>query len=263
MNNLEVIDIVEISVQYILVGGNISKMGFFNFFKDETAEDYFGKVISFTLDNISKRDLANCKNGDYVNLWTKSDMDKVMIYAPNSVGGSEQLGIVPGKYAKIIKAHILGQKDYGFSGPSTNNYDASITNVSGSRCTIEIKLYSAKEHGRIIQNMINRDRAATKADLNKKYKMTKPVEIKFDFKMTSVTDFKSLKLKVFEKEFYIEYPYDFKLQLIDGNNRIVAETVSQKEKVARIVKAFYSGQRISITKIEKERDYLKTTISGE
>src|SRR6187402_2385606 len=109
-------------------------MGFFNFFKFETAEDYFGKVISFTLDNISRGVLTSCKNGDYVNLWTKADMDKVMISAPNSIGGSGQLAIVPSKYAKIIKAHILGQKDYGFSGPSTNNYDASITSLSGSSC---------------------------------------------------------------------------------------------------------------------------------
>ena len=238
-------------------------MGFFNFFKSETAEDYFGKVISFTLDNISQKILTNCKNGDYVNLWTKADMDKVMIYAPNSIGGSGQLGIVPSKYSKIIKTHILGQKEYGFSGPSTNNYDASITNVSGSSCTVGIKLYSAKEHERIIQDMINRDKAATKADLDKKYKMTKPVEIKFDLKRTDVANFDNLKLKVFEKEFYIEYPYDFKLQLLDGNNRLVAETVSQKEKVSRIVKGFYNGQKISITKVEKERDYLKTTISGE
>ncbi len=238
-------------------------MGIFDLFKNKTAEDYFGKVISFTLDNISKAVLSNCKNGDYVNLWTKSDMDRVMIYAPNSIGGSGQLGVVPSKYAKIIKAHILGQKDYGISGPSTNNYNASIINISGASCTIGIKLYSTKEHERIIQEMINRDKAATKADLEKKYKMTKPVEIKFNIKRTDVTNFDNLKLKVFEKEFYIEYPYDFKLQLVDDHNRIVAETVSQKEKVTRIVKGFYNGQKISITKIEKERDYLKTTISGE
>jgi hypothetical protein len=238
-------------------------MGIFDLFKNKTAEDYFGKVVSFTLDNISKAVLSNCKNGDYVNLWTKLDMDRVMIYAPNSIGGSGQLGVVPSKYAKIIKAHILGQKDYGISGPSANNYDASIINISGASCTIGIKLYSTKEHERIIQEMINRDKAATKADLEKKYKMTKPVEIKFNIKRTNVTNFDNLKLKVFEKEFYIEYPYDFKLQLVDDHNRIVAETVSQKEKVTRIVKGFYNGQKISITKIEKERDYLKTTISGE
>jgi hypothetical protein len=111
--------------------------------------------------------------------------------------------------------------------------------------------------------MINRDKAATKAGLEKKYKMTTPVEIKFNLKRTDVTNFDDLKLKVFEKEFYIEYPYDFKLQLIDDHNRIAAETVLQKEKVTRIVNGFYNGQKISITKIEKERDYLKATIIGE
>jgi hypothetical protein len=238
-------------------------MGFFNFFKNETTENYLEKVISFTLDNVSKAVLSSCKNGDYVNLWTKVDMDNVMIYAPNSISGSGQLGIVPSKYKKIIKAHILEKRDYGFSGPSTNNYDASITNISGSSCTIRIKLYSAKEHERIIHEMINRDKAATKAGLEKKYKMTTPVEIKFNLKRTDVTNFDDLKLKVFEKEFYIEYPYDFKLQLIDDHNRIAAETVLQKEKVTRIVNGFYNGQKISITKIEKERDYLKATIIGE
>lgn len=238
-------------------------MGFFDFLKSKKATDYFGTVISFTLNNISPKILINCKKGDYVNLWTKDDMDKILIYAPNSVGGSGKLGIVPNKYFKAIKSHILGQKDYGFSGPSTNNYAASILSVFGSNCTIGIKLFSDQEHERIILNMINQDKEATKAAFDKKYKMTKPVQIVFDLKINNETNIESLRLKVLEKEFYIENPYDFKLQLIDENNSIIAETVSQKEKVFRIVKGYYNGQKINISKIEKENNYIKTTISSE
>ncbi|MBX2941418.1 MAG: hypothetical protein KF860_03655 [Cyclobacteriaceae bacterium] len=239
-------------------------MRFFDFLKEKEAADYFGKVISVTLDNINWKDLPNCKRGDYVKLWTKPEMDKVIIYAPNSVGGSGQLGTIPSKYTQIIKAHILGQKDCGLSGPSTNNYCASIIDLSGSCCTIGIKLYSAKEHEQIILDIVQRDRAATKKKLEKKYKMTKPVEIKFDLKRTEVIDFEKMKLKIFEKEFYTDYPYDYKLQLIDETTSgVIAETFSQKDKIFRVVKAHYNGQKLSIAKIEKEGNYLKAIVSGE
>lgn len=238
-------------------------MGLFDFFKKKKAADYLGKVINFSLNNINKRDSSNCKKGDYVNFWTKPEMDNVLIYSPNSTGGSGQLGIVPSKYAQVIKTHILGKKDFGFSGPSTNNYEASIIDLSDSSCTIRIKLYSAKEYEQIIQDKVQSDKDATKTELEKKYKMNKPVEIKFDLKRTDLTDFRKIKLKIFEKEFYIENPYEYKLQLIEEEtSKIIAETFSQREKVFRVVKAHYNGQILCITKIEKESDYLKAVVSG-
>jgi hypothetical protein len=44
-------------------------MGLFNFLGGKTTEDYFDKLITFTVDNISREVLAHCKTVDYVNLW--------------------------------------------------------------------------------------------------------------------------------------------------------------------------------------------------
>jgi DNA polymerase III epsilon subunit-like protein len=230
---------------------------------EKSKEDNNGKVITFTGDYINQRELSNCNVGDYVTLWTQPDMNRVIIYAPGSAGGMGQLGIVPEKYFKTIQAHILRQKDYGMSGPSTNNYDATILNISRSSCTIEIKLFSPEEHEKIIMDMIDQEKKATKASLEKHYKMIKPVEIKFSMLQPIELNLGNLKLKIFEKEYYIEHPYYYKLQLVDETNKVVAETFSQKDKVFRVVKGYYNGQKMVLTKIETKRDYLNVFISGE
>ncbi len=238
-------------------------MGLFDFFKTKKADDYFGQEITFRLSNPSTSVLAGCKKGDYVNLWTKPEMDRVNIYAPNSIGGSGQLGTIPSNYFKIVKTHILGQKDFGFSGPSTNNYDASIIDITSSSCTISIQLFSHEQHERRIHEMIEKDKLATKIELEKKYKMSKPVEIKFDLKRTKTAELDKLRLKIFDKEYYIEHPHDYKLQLIDDNNEVIGETFSQKDKVFRVVKAHLNGQPLKIQKLEKSSDHFKTLIVGE
>lgn len=235
-------------------------MGLFDFFKAKKAEDFFGRDITFRLSNPSKTVLAGCKKGDYVNLWTKPEMDRVNIYAPNSIGGSGQLGTIPSNYSRVIRTHILGQRDFGFSGPSTNNYDATIVDLTSSSCTISIRLFSRQEHERRINDIIERDKKATRVELERKYRMSKPVAIKFDLKRIGTFNLGNLRLRIFDKEYYIEHPHEYKLQLVDDTDEVIAETFSQKDKVFRVVKAHLNGQPLKIEKIEKSKDYLTVTV---
>lgn len=235
-------------------------MGLFDFFRIKKSESSGGQEITFSPSNLSKTVLSGCKKGDYLNLWTKPEMDRVIIYVPNSIGGSGQLGTIPSNYFRLIKAHILGQKDFGFSGPSTNNYDAAIIDLTSSSCTISIRLLTAKEHEQRINEMVERDKQATKLELEKKYRMTKSVDVKFDLKRTSPQNLDNLRLKIFDKEYYIEHPHDYKLQLIDNQNVVVGETFSQKDKVFRIVKAHLNGQPLKIEKIDILGNQLKVIV---
>jgi hypothetical protein len=241
-----------------VVGGNI--MGLFDFFKSEKRESSGGREITFSPSNLSKSVLSGCKKGNYINLWTKPEMDRVNIYVPNSIGGSGQLGTIPSNYFQLIKAHILGQKDFGFSGPSINNYEAAIIDLTSSSCTISIRLLTAQEHEQRIIEMVERDKLATKLELEKKYRMTKSVTVKFDFKRTAIQNLDNFRLKIFDKEYYIEHPHDYKLQLIDNQNVVIGETFSQKDKVFRIVKAHLNGQSLKIEKVEITGNQLKVIV---
>jgi hypothetical protein len=237
-------------------------MGLFDFFKTWKANDFRGSTIEIHLSKPNRTVLAECQIGDYVNLWTKPEMDRVIIYSPYSIGGSEQLGTVPSKYFRAIKNHILQQRDFGFSGPSMNNYDATIVNITPSSCIISIQLFSQEEHERRISEMIEGDKKAIRSELEKKYRMTKPVDIRFDLKGNATSDLGNIRLKIFDKEYYIEHPYEYKLQLVNDSNLVIAETSSQKDKVFRVVKAHLNGHPIRIEKIEKFKDHLMVVIWG-
>jgi hypothetical protein len=122
--------------------------------KANQSASFKDNILTFTLYYVDDDSLSKCKVGHYVSLWTKPDMDKVIIYAPGSVGGSGRLGIVPYKYYRTIQKHILKAKNYGISGPSTHNYDATVINIAESNCTIEIKLHSAKKHKKRIMEIV-------------------------------------------------------------------------------------------------------------
>lgn len=249
-------------------------MGIFDFFKKtESTEDSSSKEITFNVNTIDQIVLSGCKVGDYVSLWTTPQMDNVIIYAKGSVGGSGQLGIVPNNYFRNLKAHILGAKSYGISGPSTRNYDATILSITGSSCTIGIKLYSPEEHEKRIMDMNAQAKQGIKDKLDKLYKMKKPVSIKFkiigiktldleDLKL-KITNPENLKLIIFEKEYYIEHPNDYKLELRDDTNKLLAVPErSQNSSLLNIIKGHHSGQKMLITKIEIEENHLLVLISA-
>jgi hypothetical protein len=238
-------------------------MGIFDFFKTKKVQTNAGSEISFQIKFENEKISKSLKEGDYVNLWTKPELEKVIIYAPNTIGGNGQLGIIPPDYFKAIKKHILNSRDFGFSGPSTNNYEAFITNITNSSCTIKIKLLSEKEHEEIIKNFIEKEKNTTKMELEKKYQMSKPVQVSFYLKSKEEFIIEDLSLKILDKEYYIENPFELKLQLISNEKKIIAETHSQRDKVLRVIKANQNGQELKLDKMEKFDEYISVIIDSK
>jgi len=71
--------------------------------------------------------------------------------------------------------------------------------------------------------------------------------------------------KIFEKEYYIEHPEDYKLHLVDDTDKLIATAIlhSQKDKVFRVITGHYNGQKMIVTKIDYEGDILNILISGD
>lgn len=229
-------------------------MGLFDFFKKKKVVKSFEDTISFRLENPDRSTLLKCKVGDNVNLWTKEDIDSVNIYSASSTGGSGLLGITPNKYLRKIKNHLLNQKEFGFSGPSTNNYEAIISEISASNCIISVNLLSPADHEIKILKMIEDEKIQIKEDLEKVYKMTKSVKIIFDLKTKNQNEWRIPRLKILEKKYYLENPYDYKIQLIDENDHLIGETYSQKNKIFRIIKAHFNDQLLLIKDFKKTED---------
>jgi hypothetical protein len=77
------------------------------------------------------------------------------------------------------------------------------------------------------------------------------------------SDLEGLNLKVLDKNYYWENPYECKLQLVNDKNVILAETFSQKGKVLRIVKAYFNNQELKIEKIKQFQHCLNVVISPD
>lgn len=238
-------------------------MGIFDIFKSKKDQTNSGKEISFHMKFSNKEILKSCMEGDYVNLWTKPELEKVILYAPNTVGGNGELGIVPPAYFKEIKEHLLKSKDSGFSGPTTNNYEAFITDLTSSGCIIKIKLLSEQEQEKRIQDFIEKEKTNIRVELEKKYRMTKPVQVSFYLKSKGDFRIVDLDLNLLYKEYYIENPFELKLQLLNKDKKLIAETHSQKDKVLRIIKAHQNSQELKIETMEKYDEYILVTIDAK
>lgn len=235
-------------------------MGFFDFFKKKTAEDYYTSPITFTLHGVQRAFLPECKPGDHVNLWASPTYNNVNIYAAQSIGGDGLLGVVPAKYSNILKEHLLSYT-WG-DGAFLKNYEASIKFISGSSCTIEVQILSPGEHQRRINKLIEDQRGKVRVELEKKYTMKKPVEIIFKH-INKTSNTGNIKLKILPKDVYLQNPYDISIQLVDGE-KIIAESISQRDQVFRVMKAYYNNQNpfVSKVKIDKSPGYSYTRVIG-
>lgn len=234
-------------------------MSIFDFFKRNKANNTEKNIIKFKVDKLRLLTLSSCKLNDYVQLFTKPDMDAVLIYSAGTIGGNGLLGIVPNNHFITIWKHLLQPTQINkiISGSSTNNYDATITRITNYSCEITIKLFSEEEHKKIIDDIITNDKLRTSEELNKKYKMRSPVKISFNLEDTylfNIEDLINLKLHIFEKEYYIEDPFNYNILLMNGNE-IIGKTTSQKTEIFRILKTHFNGHEIKINNIEKGSEY--------
>ena len=85
---------------------------------------------------------------------------------------------------------------YGMSGPCTNNYDATIIELSNNSCTIEVLFYSPEEHKKRIDNLILRYRNDLDEKLSAKYQLKKPIELTFTLLNPEIKHYNYLSLNV-------------------------------------------------------------------
>ena len=247
-------------------------MAFFDFLKkkqehrSDSVEDltnYYGKKITFSPDGIHYINLKTCKIGDYVSLWTNTEVENVFIYSPTSLNGSGNIGFVPLKYKNTIKKHLLGMNHYGMSGPCTNNYDATIIELSNNSCTIEVLFYSPEEHKKRIDNLILRYRNDLDEKLSAKYQLKKPIELSFTLINPDVKHLNDLSLNVFDKEHYLSDPYILQIQLLSSNKVIGELTRSERDKVVRIIKSKYNNQKLKVSTISKKKEKITVLIQPD
>ncbi|CAD5253685.1 MULTISPECIES: hypothetical protein [unclassified Imperialibacter] len=104
-------------------------MRFFTFFQNKQSES---RVITLKVDVIDPEVLAKCEKYRYVNLWIKPQSSQIKIFAPNTIGGSGFIGLVPSEYDMRIKQHL--------SNNGSKSYEAKIQNILANTCTITIQL---------------------------------------------------------------------------------------------------------------------------
>ena len=247
-------------------------MAFFDFLKKKrennikTVEDlsnFYGKSITFSPDGIHYTNLKTCKIGDYVSLWTNAEVENVFIYSPTSLNGTGNIGFVPLKYKNIIKKHLLGMNHYGMSGPCTNNYDATIIELSNDTCTIEVLFYSPEEHKKRIDDLISNYKNDLDEKLSAKYQLKKPIELTFTLLNPEIKHYNDLSLNVFDKEHYLSDPYILQIQLLSSNKVIGELTRSERDKVVRIIKSKYNNQKLKVSTISKKKDKITVLIQPE
>jgi hypothetical protein len=232
-------------------------MGWFDFLKSERVTDYYDKEIQFQVDNVDSEKFIACQKYGYVNLWTKPDMDRILIYAPNDAGDRKHIGELPSKYVRLFKQHLLGRDHNKFL---VSNYETSVIETKCSTVVFVLKLLSPEVQNKISREVKEREVEALKKELNKEYKLKKPVVVKFYFgeKMHPTKETK-LKVGVLSKEYYLNNPSDYKIQLNDEKGNLIAESHAQKAEVMKLIKAHFNNQQLVIIKTESDnRDFLIT-----
>ena len=247
-------------------------MAFFDFFKKitkskinvvEELPNYYSKKIMFSPDGIYFMNLTTCKVGDYVSLWTKPEVENVFIYSSTSLNGSGKIGYVPFRYKRLIRNHLLSMNHYSMSGPCTNNYDATIIDISNHSCKIEVLLYSHEQHKKRIDDLLLKEKNDLDEKLSAKYLMKKPIELSFTLINSDEKHFNDLSLKVFDKEHYLKDPYILQIQLLN-NNKVIGElNRSERDKVLRIIKSKYNNQKLKLSKRSKWKNIITVLIEPE
>lgn len=119
-------------------------------------------TLLFYVEKIQPEELAQCRVGDYVNLWVrKDDLHKVYIFRSGSVGGTGRIGYVPSKQSYIISTHLNKGLEY-----ETEILEVDVNKL---HCKIKCRLISPKETA--VKQEAEAEVAASrlKAELQKRY----------------------------------------------------------------------------------------------
>ncbi|WP_017732738.1 hypothetical protein [Nafulsella turpanensis] len=235
-------------------------MGFFDFLKRKQLADYYDQPLIFNVDHVFRKNLSEVEKGDYVKLWTKPEMDRILIYGSGSVGGDGKIGDVPNKYVRVFQKHLLSaQNIVDIHGFSPSNYDAKVIEVSPTHCQLLVTLHSPEAIKQRVESFNKEQQEKLKDEFSKKYKMKKPVEIRFNQADLRHVDLHELQVKIFDKEFYLNRG-GVLIQLVDQNNNIITDASSQGSTIIRVIKGYYNGQQMEITEMNKTAHGIKVKI---
>ncbi len=200
--------------------------------------------------------LDTLNRGDCVNLYTRIDLDDVKIYSKGSIGGNGFIGFIPYQLKGIIRDHLLNT----ISNFGTKTIETKIVEIHDNNLRIEYELISQNEINKVEALQLSDFIQARETELNKAYKMKTPVELEFfDFDFSKIDEDFSLGFK--SKDWYIQNPLSYPIQLIGKDGAIINESHSQKAIVDRILKAHFNGHRLDIINKFKRYERLVLTIA--
>ncbi len=194
--------------------------------------------------------------GYVFSLYTRDDLNDVKIFTNDTIDGDGFVGFVPLKYKEIIRNHLINTKSYF----GNKTVIASLISKDNNQLNIGFELISQEEIRELEALQLNQFIDSRRVELNKTYRMKSSVEIEFfDFNFNRINENFILGFK--SKEWYINNPFDYPIQLIDENGSIVVETHSQKSIIDRVLKAHFNGTKLTITKkfIRYQRLVLEVT----
>lgn len=200
--------------------------------------------------------LEDLKIGDNLNLYTRSDLDDIKIYTIDSIGGDGFIGFVPAERRFLLRNHLLNTH----SNFGTKTILASIAAINGTNIKIDYQLISQDEIYKVEMIQLTDFIQARKAELNKVYKMKAPVKLEFfDFDFSRINEEFTLGFQ--SKDWYIQNPLKYPIQLLARDRSVISETHSQKSVVDRILKTHFNGNKIEITGKAEKNGRLVLTIA--
>jgi hypothetical protein len=206
------------------------------------------KNFLFEVDRCQSNEIAQCKIGDYVNLWVPKDgSKKVHIFRRGSVGGTGWLGYVPDKYSRVLAIHLT-------DGLKCETEIQEI-NINKSRCVIKCKMISREEQ-QASQAVANQTASLElKKELLAKYKPRNPLIIsKIQLpKNHKLTEGQELLIENQPLEFYLQNAMKLYVNFIDVDGTVVARKSYELKIIRTILRAYFNKipLKIRIKTIDK------------
>ncbi len=207
--------------------------------------------LVFDIEKIQLDELAQCRVGDYVNLWVpKGDLRKVYVFRRGSVGGTGRIGYVPSKHSRIIATHLS----------SGLNYETEILeiNVKKSLCKIKCRLISKEETLVEEAEKIKSASDNLKTELQKKYIPKDSLTIRVQLpKNHKLIEGQELYLEKQTQEYYLQNVSNLKINFIDKSGVVVAQKNNEPKLIRSILRAFFSqcAMEFRLTSIETPDKY--------
>ncbi len=210
----------------------------------ETEEPEETGTFSFRAETPPAEELAKCQAEDKVNLWVDRDsVGVVYVSRPGVIGKRSSLGRIPSQFAKVVSEHLSG----GWL------YEAKITAVETSSCTVECKLITREETAAKREEALRKTRDNLKKELQRKYvpkgSLTLNVELSVEHDLVEGDE---LLFRNQGLDHYVENVSSLEIEFTDKQGEIVATASSPSGTVKAILRASFSETPMTVKLVEVE-----------